>query len=146
MKHSETTTVSITPDKAAAPVNSRRDPARYFAFALLGFGLSVHSYTAFIKADGGASGFVIGLWAWALVTYGVGAVLLSRFRNSLAAVGWLILPAIMDLITYRSVFVSPQSSTAALGLLFAPLWNLLLLGPIGGVIGWLASRRVDRRR
>jgi len=137
--------VSTTTDKAEAPMHSRRDRARVVALALLSVAILVHSYTAFFKADGGVGGFVIGLWAWSLVPYGVGAALLFVFRNSPAAVGWLILPAFMDLMTYRSVFVSPQGSTAALGLLFAPLWNLVLLGPVGGVIGWLAGRRLRRR-
>jgi hypothetical protein len=34
------------------------------------------------------------------------------------------------------VFVQPTGSTAALGLLFMPLWNLLLLGPIGLLVVW----------
>ena len=42
---------------------------------------------------------------------------------------------------FYSAFIHPTSSTAALGLLFMPLWNLLFFAPVGALLGWLISKR-----
>jgi len=42
-------------------------------------------------------------------------------------------------------FVAPAGLTAAVGLVAAPLWNLLLLLPLGVLLGWLAGRRAAGR-
>ena len=54
-----------------------------------------------------------------------------------------LVPALaLDGLAYYSVFVDPQSSTAVLALLWAPIWNLILVVPIGSLIGWLLRGRV----
>lgn len=65
--------------------------------------------------------------------YGGGS---ERPRRALAA----------DVFMHYSVFVAPKGSTAALGLLFMPLWNLLLIGPAGALLCWLAYRVAGRWR
>lgn len=55
--------------------------------------------------------------------------------------GGLILAAIMDAGIFHSVFVAPESSTAPLGLLFMPLWNLVVFMPLGGGVGWWVGKR-----
>jgi uncharacterized membrane protein YfcA len=46
--------------------------------------------------------------------------------------------------TYWSVFIAPRSSTAALGLLFAPMWKTFVPLPIGAVIGHAIGKRLAR--
>ena len=46
-----------------------------------------------------------------------------------------------DMFMHYSAFINPKGSTAALGLLSMPLWNLALLGPMGTLVPWAFSRR-----
>lgn len=55
--------------------------------------------------------------------------------------GALAVPVLIDLMTFFSVFVSPQGSTAGLAMLFTPLWNLLVFVPLGAAVGrWVRNR------
>jgi len=40
------------------------------------------------------------------------------------------------------VFVNPQSSTAALGMLFVPILNIAVFVPLGAAVGWWVGRRI----
>ena len=51
----------------------------------------------------------------------------------------------MDAGSFYSVFLSPHSSTAALGYIFVPLWNLVVFVPLGGLIGWWVGKRLRQR-
>jgi hypothetical protein len=116
---------------------------RNIAIALGATGLGLHTYTALIKGNYGARGaiaFIAALWAWSLLPYAVGLFLSLKLSYHLQAVGWLIGVLMMDVGMYRAVFVHPHSSTAALGLLFMPGWNLVVFGPLGGLLGWMVSR------
>lgn len=115
-------------------------PSEKIALALILFGLVLHTYTNVVEA----SDFSFGFWLWSMSPYAAGSALLWLFRQSQAAVGALILPAIMDAGTFYSVFVAPESSTAALGLLFMPLWNLVVFMPLGGGVGWWVGKRTRK--
>lgn len=108
------------------------------ALALVLFGFVLHTYTNVVEA----SGFSFGFWLWALSPYVAGGALFWLFRQPQATVGALILPAFMDAGTFYSVFVAPEHSTAALGLLFVPLWNLVVFVPLGGGVGWWVGKRL----
>jgi hypothetical protein len=112
-------------------------PSRVIALVLLLFGVCLHTYVEAVKS----SSFSTGFWLLSLSPYIVAALLLFAFRKPHMAAGALILPAIFDLGSYYSAFIDPQSSTASLGLLFVPIWNLLLFGPLGAAVGWLVCRR-----
>lgn len=95
----------------------------------------------FGKAEGPVSGFLVGMFAFALVPYAFCALVALvgkghpcyALAGSLAALAW-------DALTYHSVFVSPSSSTATLGLLFAPLGNVLFFVPGGMLAAYLVQR------
>jgi len=104
----------------------------------------LHVYTFAFKADGDWSFFMLGLFAFSLSPYALAA-----------AVGWWFKPAALplalgfaaaalagDLYMHYAVFIAPKGSTAALGLLFMPVWNLMLLGPVGALLGWGIARIV----
>jgi hypothetical protein len=71
------------------------------------------------------------------------ALLLGLLKRPHAAAGALLVPAIMDAGNYYSVFIYPTSSTAGLGMIFVPLWNLAVFVPLGGALGWWIGRRIS---
>jgi hypothetical protein len=113
-------------------------PIQISALLLVLFGFVLHTYTELVEA----SSFTVGFWLWSLSPYIVGGLLLVLARQPHAATGALVLPVIMDSITFYSVFVAPGGSTAALGLLFVPLWNLVIFVPLGGTVGWWVGKRL----
>ena len=114
--------------------------ARLMAYTLLLFGVTLHTYTNFFAIESPS----LGWWLWPLTPYLAGAIMLFLFKRPHATAGALLIPAILDAGNYYSVFIHPTSSTAALGMLFVPLWNLLLFVPLGGAIGWWIGRRIGK--
>lgn len=107
---------------------------------LLAFGFALHTYTAAVLA----LAFRPGFWLWSLSPYLIAMVMFWRTRLPCATLGAVALPAFGDLLIHYAVFYNPQGSTAALGLVAMPLWNLVLLMPLGGALGWLIDRRWRR--
>lgn len=109
-------------------------------------GVLLHLYTVIFQADGGLSLFGMGLLAYSLVPYAVAAALARYPRTAVGATGFATGALAGDLYMHYLVFIAPMSSTAALGLLVAPFWNLVLLGPVGAVVGWAVVRLGSRIR
>ena len=110
------------------------------ALATCGLGAALHAYTAPFKAEGGAPAFLAGLFVWSCLPYAVVALVATWGRQPVIAFGAALGALAGDLFMHYSVFVAPKGSTAALGLLFMPLWNLLLLAPAGAVLAWALAR------
>lgn len=51
----------------------------------------------------------------------------------------------IDVWMHLEIFVFPSSSTAALGLLFMPLWNLVLVIPVSYLVGSLISKKIAKQ-
>ncbi len=65
------------------------------------------------------------------------AALLPKLRLPPAiGAGYAMAALTGDLYMHYAAFLRPRSSTAALGLLLMPLWNLVLIGPIGAASAW----------
>jgi hypothetical protein len=112
-------------------------PIERIATSLIAFGFVLHTYEHTIEAER----FLVAFWLWSLSPYIVATIILARFRHAHAAIGALAIPILLDLMTFFSVFVSPQSSTAGLAMLFTPLWNLLVFVPLGAAVGrWVRNR------
>lgn len=111
--------------------------SKILALILLVLGFALQTYIALFKTSELSYPF----WLWTLSPYLVGAVLLLWLRQPYATVGALVIPLAFDICSYHSIFISPQHSTAALGLLFIPLWNLFVFVPFGGFIGWWIDKR-----
>jgi len=116
------------------------------ALAACSAGVLLHLYTAAFKAEGGISAFLVGLVLLSCAPYAIAAVLATRGRRALLALGAAGASLLADLYMHYSVFIAPQSSTAALGLLVMPVWNLLVVGPLGAVLLWLVHRIVAGSR
>jgi len=119
--------------------NSVSTPAK-FTLTLSAAGVLLHVYTAVFRADGGLSWFLLGLVLLSCLPYGIAAALTRARRAHMLALGWAIASLLADLYMHYSVFVAPKGSTAALGLLFMPIWNLLVIGPAGAVAVWGCHR------
>lgn len=65
-------------------------------------------------------------------------------RMASSALGFAAGALIGDLHMHYSVFIAPKGFTAALGLLFMPLWNLLIMGPVGALVGWAIARFIRK--
>jgi hypothetical protein len=112
--------------------------ARIMAYSLLLYGAALHTYTHVVAA----SAFSAGWFLWSLASYLAGGLVLFLFKRPHATAGALLIPAILDTGNFYSVFIRPESSTAALGMLFMPFWNLVVFVPIGGAIGWWVGHRI----
>lgn len=120
--------------------------ATWAAVTVASLGIALHGYVSLFKADTGPNAFTLGLFVWSVVPYAICLLvaLLGKGRPLLGLFG-AAAALIADLNSYYSVFVVPDSSTAAIGLLFAPLINLVVFMPVGMLIGlalgrWLSSR------
>lgn len=119
---------------------------RKLALTLCTAGVALHLYTAFFKAEaGGGVAFLIGLFYWSCTPYAIAAVLTWR-RRAVWGLGAAAACLAADLFMHYTVFVAPKGSTAALGLLFMPFWNLVAIGPAGALLFWLAHRIFGRQR
>jgi len=104
-------------------------------------GALLHGYTVLFNTDGGTLDFggvlfLLGLFLWSCAPYTICAVVAGRYNWPAPAVGAATGILAFDCYVYYSVFVAPTGSTAALALLFAPLWNLVVVGPLGAIISW----------
>jgi hypothetical protein len=99
-------------------------------------GIALHSYEFSIASRPGSGSSALWILAWSLLPFTV-ALVLSQLRVGPArAAGYAWASLLGSAYMHFSVFVIPTGSTAALGLIFMPLWNLLLLGPLGLLVVW----------
>ena len=76
---------------------------------------------------------------------GAGLVALLAFKNGGPGMAGALSALALDLLTFYSVFVAPKRSTAALALLFTPLWSTLVVVPVAvfgtaAVIRWRSAK------
>ncbi|MHA4867202.1 hypothetical protein ACXZ1M_05830 [Duganella sp. PWIR1] len=108
---------------------------------LLAAGACLHLVTAIFLGDGNAA-FRAALCTWSLTPYLLLALVLRRGGAGICLLVGAVLMLLVDAATFWSVFVAPQSSTAALGLLFAPLLNLFCIAPLSlAAEAWLGRKR-----
>ena len=106
-------------------------------------GIILHLYTVFWKSADPFSSFSIGLLVWSLLPYA--AIVFVSGKTSYGALCAVIIVFLFDLFMYMEVFVWPSSSTAALGLLFMPLWNLALFVPLSFLLGYFMEKRLKKK-
>jgi hypothetical protein len=102
--------------------------------AALGLALALWQHLAL------ASRFSPGFFLLSLAPYTVCLVALARMASPVPAfVGCAIALALAAWNHYH-VFVAPTSSTAALGMIFVPLWSALIFCPLAMLVAWLLVR------
>ena len=105
-------------------------------------GLILHLKTAFLESSEPTSSFSFILLGWSLIPYLLIIVLRKASYGALCASVSVFL---FDLFIHLEVFVWPGSSTAALGLLFAPLWNLVISLPLSFLAGHFIEKKLKMK-
>jgi len=105
-------------------------------------GLMLHLKTAFWESSE-VNSFALQVLAFSLLPY---LIILAFRKSSYGALCAAIVIFLFDLYMHLEVFVWPSSSTAALGLLFLPLWNLVLFLPISFLAGKFLEKRLKREK
>jgi hypothetical protein len=101
-------------------------------------GILLNAWVFLFRSD--SSGSDLGLFFWTSVPY------LLPILAAFAPFGaWPPLVGgttclLVSALNYDAVFIHPQHSTAALGILFIPLWLSVVIGPIAMGIAWLVER------
>jgi hypothetical protein len=90
--------------------------------------------------------YSITLLIWNLLPVAAAFVMFKKGYSS-QAFGWLL--AVTSFITYiwaSIAFASDNTSTAAITFLWIPLWNMIVVGPIGASAGWAVKRLLSSTR
>ena len=101
-------------------------------------GVLLHLYEQIVKSTEPS----LGSLAWASLPYGVCLVASTVHSMRLPSSASAIVAFMFDLWAHYSVFIAPQGSTAALLLIFAPIWSSLVIVPVT----MLVVRSVFRHR
>lgn len=101
--------------------------ATRIAIATIAAATLLHAYT---PVEGGFGMFRVGLFAWSILPYTVCLGVALR-GNALAAAGGALAALATDAFMHFRVLIAPTSSTEALGLLSAPLADLIVFVPLG---------------
>jgi len=116
--------------------------SRLLGLGVIAIAALLHGYEQLAKSSSPSLGWFL----WSMVPYGVCLVALLRSKSGIpGALGALIALA-LDLVTHYDVFVNPRGSTAALGLIFVPLWSTLIFAPVTMVVAWFVVRRRSQNR
>jgi len=121
---------------------------------LCALGVVLHAYEAARAVVDRSSGaidfggfmFLVGFLLWSCLPYAIWVYVAVVQRQPAPALGCAVGSLFFDLWVHYSVFIGPTRSTAALALLFAPVWNLILFGPLGAAISWPAITLLARRK
>jgi hypothetical protein len=115
----------------------RSVPNPYVVTVLLVAG-ALHVYEQLPASSPSTFGY--GWVLWALTPYIV-CTAVSCFRPVRApALFGAVVALGFDLVAHYDVFINPQGSTAALALVFIPLWNTIAFAPLAIFVAWLVTR------
>jgi hypothetical protein len=88
--------------------------------------------------------YAISLLTWSLIPAAI-AWLIFRTGKHAAAICWLVAVTIFGLYVWALVIFWSHGSTDAIAFLWIPVWNSLIVGPMGAAIGVLLSRVIRSR-
>jgi hypothetical protein len=108
-------------------------------------GVVLHIYQVSLASADAKPWVLFGLLIFSCLTYVI-AWFLSRYHSRyMLGLGIALACLVADIVMHYAVFIAPKGSTAALGLLALPFWNLLVTAPAGAGIGWLVARWLKLR-
>lgn len=102
--------------------------------------VALQLWVMFVESAAGITSFDLALFIWTLLPYCLAAWVAVRGTSPWPGFIAGVVAFLFDLFIFQSVFLAPEGSTAALALLFAPLWNLVLFVPAALLIGRWAFR------
>lgn len=107
-------------------------------------GLMLHASTCFFMAQGGPSGFTVGLFALSILPYlGCLIVGVRNARGAVMAACTIPFLLLLNVSAFSEAFISPTTSTSSLVLLVVPVINLGVM-VLGFLIGRIALTMVRR--
>mgnify|MGYP001592196003 FL=1 len=85
------------------------------------------------------------LWyvLWAALPYGIYALAAMKAGTGATVGGGLLILGIDMLIRVQVAF-SPGSSTDSIALLIMPFWQIVVIMPMGFLLGWLVEKMINR--
>ena len=86
--------------------------------------------------------FAFGILLWSLAPLAVAWLIFKRGAHA-AAWGWLLAVVGFCAYVWLSVTFVSTGSTSSLAFLWAPVWAMLIAGPIGAFIGVVIKRRLQ---
>ena len=120
------------------------DRWRHLACAVCAAGVALHAVTAFVMSAGPVGTFTFQLFAFSCLPYLAMFVLATSLKRPIPGAAGASAALIADAAMFWSVFIQPKGSTAALGLLFMPVWNLLLIAPAAAAVAFVVTRGLKR--
>lgn len=108
--------------------------------AIVAMGAVLHAFECFGRPNDAAFAFFF----WGSTPYVLCLLISSLGTLRAAPVVGGALALVVDALVHFEVFVGPPSLTAALLLVFAPLWNNLVIVPVGTIVAWFFVRRRSR--
>ena len=116
------------------------------AIAPIFVGLFLHIYTATKASTNSIDAFGVGLIIWSWVPYLICALLTLPDGKYFSAIGGAYTILLVDIMMSYSLFTGLGGSTAGIGVLFMPFWNIVLFMPLGMFIGSKIKRRLGEER
>jgi hypothetical protein len=108
-----------------------------YVYVPLALAVLLHGY----ENLGRSSGVSYGWFLWALLPYGL-VLALACFKGTReAAIAGAVVALLLDGLVHYDVFINPQGSTAALALIWIPIWSTLILVPGATLLARLVIRR-----
>lgn len=100
---------------------------------------ALHAYARIYNSSGDPS---LDFLVWPMVPYAL-CITLSAFAGiRVSVIAGAAIALVFDLWGHYSVFVNPdKGSTAALALLFIPLWSTIIVVPVATFIAWSITQR-----
>ena len=120
------------------------DAAKRFRNAVLLVGVLLSVITGFVAGEPGRGWedllACIAVAFLTLLPYGVFGAVTSNTRDSATIIGGGLSISVVDAFFLVRVLLFPSSSTAALALLFLPIWLTIIVLPLGLIVGKFVGR------
>ena len=116
---------------------------KLLAFLFCVCGVLLHLYTLRHWHEAGKDIYQLGqlITATSCVPYLVVAILAIFNRTCTVALGAVMAVLLSDVVMHYLVYIDPRGTTAAIGQFFLSIYNLLLIGPAGGLLAWWMNRK-----
>lgn len=109
--------------------------ARNLVWGAVALGAALQIYIAIAEV-----GQLTGFFFWALAPYVLLAVLAFRMKKHFKLVLGAAVALVVDYFTFQKVFINPTSSTAAIALIWMPLWTVIFFIPAAILFGWVLEK------
>lgn len=118
--------------------------SRSIATALTVFGIAAHAWVCFFVAEIDLTSANLVFLVWTCAPYLVACAWLIWADRPAVAAGWCVPVLALNAFACYHTFVIPVDRAGNLFFLFAPAWNLLLLGPLGAFVVWPFAKKYNR--